>query len=145
MIIPWFKDKPFLNQTWKVNNMATRKTETTTTETITIEQIIDAINQLDFDGLMKISDYVNVEVNKLKEKEAALLEEQMREIQEKLAAIRGTSLIDACGPSPVRYKNPTTGEIANSRGKRPAWLAELLKAANGDKTKEKEILEPLKV
>jgi len=123
--------------------MATRKTETTTTETITVEQIIDAINQLDFNDLIKVADHVNGEINKLKEKEAALLEEQMREIQEKLAALRGKPLVDAC--SPVRYKNPTTGEIANSRGKRPTWLAELLKPAAGDKTKEKEILEPLKV
>ena len=64
-------------------------------------------------------------------------------MQAKYNAIVGKPIVDAC--SPVRYKNPTTGEIANSRGKRPSWLAELLKAANGDKAKEKEILEPLKV
>lgn len=122
--------------------MATRKTETTP-NSLTVEQIIAEINELAFDDLIKIADHVNGEVNKLKEKEALVLEEQMREIQEKLAAIRGKPVVDACAP--VRYKNPTTGELANSRGKRPAWLAELLKSANGDKAKEKEILEPLKV
>ena len=123
--------------------MATRKTETTTTETITVEQIIDSIDKLDFNDLMKISDYVNVELNKLKEEQAKILLDQINEMQAKYNAIVGKPIVDAC--SPVRYKNPTTGEIANSRGKRPSWLAELLKAANGDKAKEKEILEPLKV
>lgn len=123
--------------------MATRKTETTTTETITVEQIIDSIDKLDFNDLMKISDYVNVELNKMKEEQAKILLDQINEMQAKYNAIVGKPIVDAC--SPVRYKNPTTGEIANSRGKRPSWLAELLKAANGDKAKEKEILEPLKV
>jgi 23S rRNA A1618 N6-methylase RlmF len=111
--------------------------------------VIEAINELNVEQVKAVISYCKVRLEDLQQEEIAQLEEQMRTIQERLMNMKGGAVLFPQVHRETRKKglmieNPeNTSEIYKGFGKRPDWLSKLLEPAQGDKVKEREIMERL--
>lgn len=142
------------------NSEAQVETETAETPTALHDEldalsvIKDDLTDLEVDQLKSIIDYCESLIEEKQREAVEELERQMREIQDKLWAMKGgrrTSLVleqtrtsdtKKAGRPIFNPANPS--EVWGGFGARPQFIADMVKSAGGDRKKEREILNKIR-
>jgi len=111
---------------------------------ISIDDLKTSIDELDYAELEEIANYSRQRLDNLQNEEASAIEKQIQELQSKLNSIRPSK----ANPEPIRrivpIVNPNDSSQIYTTGPRPQWLKDLLKEANGDKERERDIMNSLR-
>lgn len=118
----------------------------------TLEMFKSGLTDLNVDQLKSVITHCEELIEEKQRDQVAELERQMREIQDKLWAMKGGKYFNEQRPSTSTTKkagrpihNPSNpSEVYSGFGARPNWLTELLVPAGGDKLKEREMLDKLR-
>ncbi|MEI2780913.1 MAG: hypothetical protein V9H25_06480 [Candidatus Competibacter sp.] len=114
--------------------------------------IKDDLSDLDVDQLKSIINYCEELIESINRDAVEALEAQMREIQDRLFALRGSrkqfaleqSVKSDAKKAGRPIYNPNNPSEVYRFGSYPQWVKELVKPANGDRKLEREILNKIR-